>query len=468
MRIRLITAYLCLFVTVAAAAQQPKKLTVETSAVGKSYLAYGGQPLFAFGPGDEMRIINGAADLPRWAEWQRAHGMNLIRAYPVSVPLGAYGAEGLHPFLQRDGKWDVDAWNDAYFEQIRQSAKALEEHGIILHLQLWQIVYFKDGGRRWQINYLNPTNNINEWTASFGQGRQYIDAPADSPARRHQQQWVRRILDALHGRGNVIIDVINELGNGMGTLEWAAEVVGWIRQWETERNWTFIVGVDSEHHYHPDRFGPYTDVFDLIILNELRSRTFAQAPIKSFNMPAVSVRSSDGLNQRRDYLFLDPDSVGPEHQTRYRTLCYRSLFSGLQSIGAYWKSQVADADYRQMQEWPTYAEALRTFWTKIAPHWPVLRPDIENPVVFDAPTPHAYALTSPDLYTVYLECGSHTYNNAYPASTLRIRCPFETPRVECFNPRTGETKTLNARRKDDALLLDLPAFTDDLALLIWK
>ena len=467
MGIRLIALCFCVFVAVAAA-EKPKKLTIETSGVGKSYLSYGGEPLFAFGPGDEMRILNGAADLPRWAAWQRSHGMNLIRAYPVSVPLKAYGVEGVDPFLRRDGKWDVDAFNDAYFEQISRSAKALEEHGIILHLQLWQIVFFKDGDRRWDINYLNPANNVNAWTSSFRQGRHYIDAPADSPARRHQREWVRRILDALHGRGNVIIDVVNELGNGMGTLEWAAGVVGWIREWEAERKWTFIVGVDSEHHYHPDSFGRYRDVFDLIILNELRNREHAQSAIKVFKMPAVSVRSSDGLNQRRDYLFLDPASVGPEHQARYRTLCYRSMFSGLQSVGAYWKSIVADADYRQMEEWPTYAEALRAFWAKIAPHWPVLQPDAEEAIVFDAVTPHVYALTSPDLYAVYLECGSHTYNNAYPESVLRVRCPFENPRVECFDPRTGKSTALDARRKDDVLLLELPAFTDDLALLIWK
>ena len=206
-------------------------LAIETSAVGKTYLTYKEEPLFAFGPGDEMRLLNGAADVERWIDWQRANGMNLVRAYPMSVPLDAYGAPGIAPFLKHSDKWDVDALNEEYFEHIGDVAKTLEKKGIILHLQLWQIVFFKGGEKRWDINFLNPKNNVNAWTQAFSRGSQYINAPADSVARQHQQRWVYAILDAMKGRGNVIIDVINELGNEMGTLEWAVTVADWIHDW---------------------------------------------------------------------------------------------------------------------------------------------------------------------------------------------------------------------------------------------
>ncbi len=441
-------------------------LRVEAQAGGKSFLSYRGAPLFAFGPGDEMRILGGGADVDRWAKWQRDNGMNLIRAYPMSVPLSAYGAEGPAPFRQRDGKWDVDDFNGAYFRHLGDVAKALEKNGIILHLQLWQIVFFKGGDRRWDINYLNPANNVNDWTRGFSRGRDYIDAPAGSAAADHQRRWVLHILDAMKGRGNVIIDVINELGNEMGTMEWAAGVAGWIHDWEKDNDWKFIVGVDSEHHYTPERFGPHRDRFDIIILNELRSPEHAMAAVAAFNMPAVSVRSSDQGNQYEDYMFARADQTGPEHQTRYRTLCYRSIFSGLQSVGAYWKSTVDEADYLDMGEWPGYARALRAFWVMLAPHWPLLEPGGAGACLSGAVTPHAHALVSPALLAVYLECGPKTWNNSYPASSLRVRCGFNRFEALHFDPRTGLTTPVVAERDGDALVLPLPPFTDDAAVII--
>jgi len=442
-------------------------LTIETGPTGKAYLAHDGAPLFAFGPGDEARTLSGGNDVARWTEWQRAHGMNLVRAYPASVPIDAFSPTAVHPFQQEDGKWNVDAWNDAYFEQLGEVAEYLEDNGIILHLQLWQIVWFKGGSHRWEANYINRQNNVNEWTADFRRGRDYIDAPADSLARAHQKEWVRRVVGAVKDRRNVIIDVINELGNEMGTLEWAVEVTRWIREFEEEHGATFIIGVDSEHHYRDDIFRPVQHHFDLIILNELRSVDFARNVIAAYDLPAVTVRPSDGRNRWEDYMFARADQTGPEHQTRYRTLCYRSLFAGVQSIGAYWKMNIDESDYRDMEHWPQYAEALRAFWETIAPEWPELSP-AEDFITGDTVTPHAHGLRSPNLLAIYLECGSHTWNNDYEASELTIHEEAEPARIQLLNPRTGEFSDATFEQDGGTLRIPLPAFTDDLAVLVWR
>ncbi|MBN1492415.1 MAG: hypothetical protein JXA69_21055 [Phycisphaerae bacterium] len=444
-------------------------LTVERSDAGKAYLAWGGKPLLAYGPGDEMRLLSGGADVVRWARWQSANGMNLVRGHPASVPIDAYGSPGLHPFNRKGDKWNVDDWNGTYFDNMSDAIGILEDHGIFLHLQLWQIVWFKEAPNRWAINYLNPANNVNEWTRGYAQGRHYLTAPAGSPGHAHRKQWVRRILNAVKGHRNVWIDVINELGGVPGTdLDWAREVVSWIREWEKDNDGRLLVGVDSESVYHSGAFKPYKNDYDVIMFNELRNRTLAIKAIDAFEMPAVSVRSSDGTNQWRDYMFANADQVGPSHQSRYRRLCYRSIFAGLQAIGAYWKPEVAQADYLDMRDWPASARALRAFWGRIGPHWPELA--VDDTMVSGAVAPHAYGLKSDRLYCVYLECGSHTHDNAYPASTVRIKCPFELERLhaEVFNPRTGESTTTRTSRIGTALDVSLPAFTDDSVVLIWR
>lgn len=455
---------LCILLTEASDAGTKSILTIEASPAGKRYLAYGGKPLLAFGPGDESRLIsrNDAEAVRRWAKWQKDNGMNLLRAYPASVPV----PKGLHPFKMKDGKWDVDAWNDEYFQNMSRFISILEEHGIVLHLQLWQIVWFKDDKpERWARNYVNPANNVNEWTRAYPQGRDYMNAPSDSPAGRHRKQWGMHVLDAVKGHGNVWIDVINELGNGgIGDMEWAHEVVSWIREWEKANGRKLLVGVDM-CNFDSVQFARFRNDYDLLIFNELH-RDQALAAIDEFRKPTVSVRSSDGSNRMEDYIFLSPESVTPQHQTRYRTLCYRSIFSGLQSIGAYWKPEVSDADYMDMKDWPRYARALRGFWRKIGPFWPELA--VDDSIVEQAVTPFAYGLRSDRLYCAYLECGPHAAGSRYPASELSIKCPFRDFRVELFEPRTGKSTFGKGSNADGGIRVQLPEFTDDLAVLVWK
>lgn len=447
-----------------AEASAKDMLRIESPTGAKQYLAYGGKPLLAFGPGDECRLIsrNDPAAIRRWAKWQKDNGMNLLRAYPTSVPL----PDALHPFNMENGKWDVDAWNDEYFANTSRFFSVLEEHGIVIHLQLWQICWFKeDRPERWARNYVNPANNCNEWTRAYPRGREYMNAPSDSPAGKHRKQWVMRVLGSVKGHGNVWIDVINELGNaGIGNMEWAHEVVSWIREWEKANGQHLLVGVDMCGYNH-SQFIPFAKDYDLLIFNELH-RDEALRAISELGKPAVSVRSSDWGSRREGYLFTSPDTMTPEHQTRYRTLCYRSIFSGLQSIGAYWKPEVSEADYMDMKDWPAYARALRKFWRKIQPFRSELT--VDDSIAGKAVTPFAYGLKSDRLYCVYLECGPHASGKQYPASTLKLACPFRDFRVEIFDPRTGKSRLGKGTSAGGEISIELPEFTDDLVVMVWQ
>jgi hypothetical protein len=470
MLLRFYSILLILIFISASVFSQKSNLAIKHGPGGKPYLAYKGEPLFAYGPADEGRILGGAADFDRWATWQVANGMNLIRAYPTHIPMEAWGTPcKLQPFLKTsDGKmWDVDSFNDEYFKMVGDHLARLEQYDIVVHLQLWQIVFFKSGSNRWDANYINPKNNGNDWTRSFSRGSEYINAPANSRAREHQREWVLRILDAAKGRGNVMIDVINELGNEMGTLDWAVEVVKWIRQWEKENNWQFLVGVDSEHHYRPEVFNPYKNHFDIIMLNELHNPIHARQAFDNFQKPIVSVRSSDGRNNsQKDYLFANENQASQEHQVRYRTLCYRSMFSNLQSVGCYWKMPVELADYRDMKHWSDYSKFMRAFWNRIKAHWPSLV--VDDVIVKSATvTPHAYGMRSPGLHMVYLECGPHTWNNHYQPSEIELLAPEGVREIQIFHPGTGKLTKAKFSRKGNQVKVSLPGFVDDIMVLLW-
>ena len=109
---------------------------------------------------------------------------------------------------------------------------------------------------------------------------------------------------------------------------------------------------------------------------------------------------------------------------------------------------------------------MRAFWDYLAPYWPELAPDAENKHIISAVTPHTHALASPALMAVYLECGSHTWNNAYEASSLLLRCPFNAYEIIYFDPRTGVFERLDASLEEAVLTVPLPAFIDDAVVLV--
>jgi hypothetical protein len=68
---------------------------------------------------------------------------------------------------------------------------------------------------------------------------------------------------------------------------------------------------------------------------------------------------------------------------------------------------------------------------------------------------------------VYLECGSHTWNEAYPASEIVVAKPATVGRVALFHPRTGETESADYDVREDAVVVSLPAFTEDIVVMVW-
>ena len=66
---------------------------------------------------------------------------------------------GVNPISTLDySKFDLGAFNQKYFEELRKACSLLRKHGFIVHLQLWQAVTWK---KSWQGCYYNPKNNVN-------------------------------------------------------------------------------------------------------------------------------------------------------------------------------------------------------------------------------------------------------------------------------------------------------------------
>ena len=270
--VRGVAVFMCLivFVMTGASYASGKALEVKWAGTEKACVFYDDKPLFAFGPMDELRLFavkvgSASYDVRDWAKWQKAYGMNYVRCYPQSgwgwCSLDADGR--IFPFRivqKKPLKFDISVFNEQYWQNFRQVCRILKEHGIIVHLQLFQLCYFEVAPNpedRWITNFWNPANNINEFTRDLkpnGNGHHpFIEQPFDGndQLRAHLRQYLWRILEAVGDLGNVFLDLANEMGDGGVDVDKAKQWINWInreiKQWEKKSGHDILVGMDYTH-----------------------------------------------------------------------------------------------------------------------------------------------------------------------------------------------------------------------------
>jgi hypothetical protein len=446
---------------------QTRYIEIKNANTINSYISYGGKPLLAFGPGDEWKLMaysHRPERYIRWANWQLKNGMNLIRCYPNLVH-----KEGtIEPFFRnRDGSYDLDNWNDRYFKSISGFFRYLNKRGIIVHLQLWQVVNFKPGKNRWDICFYNPKNNNTAWAKDFKKGKDFFESAEDKshPAYLHQREWVRRILDATRGCGNVFIDVMNELGNaGIGRMKWAHEIVKEIRSWEKENGEERLVGVDMVS-WSEKEFKEYADDYDLLIFNEPRIKNIKRARVK-FLKPVVTVRSNDGGNRWENYIFVSKNHIDHTYQVRGRTLNWRAMMNKVQSIGTYWGETIEQTDYMELKEYSNWARILRQFWDSIE-DYPYLQPN--DSIIKSGPGNNKYALISESEAIFYFEVGPKKHDAIFPPyNTELVLKGWKECKYEIWDPKNGKLSEAVAKIKNDILIISLPSFVDDIAIKVLK
>jgi len=129
-----------------------------------------------------------------------------------------------------DGKYDLNQWNDEYWNRFQNLFRWTGQRDIIVQIEVWDRFDYTDrkgtwGGRPWQINPYNPANNINYTSKQCGLAEAYPDHPsADKqpffhtiPAmddnkvlRRYQEAFVDKMLSYSLPCGNVLYCMNNE------------------------------------------------------------------------------------------------------------------------------------------------------------------------------------------------------------------------------------------------------------------
>lgn len=232
----------------AARSQQPRFAPIAVDAANPHYLDFRGRPAVLITSGEHYGgVIDPDFNYLTYLDTLARDGLNLTRVFSGSMVEFSASAPGsghtdalapgptraLAPWARsttpgafdQGDKFDLAAWDPAYFSRLHDFVAAASERGIAVELTLFGNYYNEE---LWHASPLNAQNNINDvgtlpWSAA--------DTGTDPRLLAVQKAMVRKIVGALRGFDNVYFEVINEpYTPGSNTAGWQRQIVGAIRQ----------------------------------------------------------------------------------------------------------------------------------------------------------------------------------------------------------------------------------------------
>ena len=149
------------------------------------------------------------------------------------------------PGLALDGqpKFDLEQFDPAYFDRLRQRVRAAHERGIYVSVMLfegWGLQHLPDA---WTSHPFHPSNNIQALDGDAGgDGRGLLTHTLKLPAvTRLQEAYVRQVIDTVNDLDNVLYEIINE--SGAYSIEWQYHMIRFIKAYQQGKPQQHPVGM---------------------------------------------------------------------------------------------------------------------------------------------------------------------------------------------------------------------------------
>lgn len=214
----------CFFMAVAAFSQQP----ISQHPSNLRYFLFRGKPTILISAGEHYgAVINPAFDFETYLQALHREGFNYTRIYSgtfVESPDVATNSDDLDPLAPSEGgllcpwarsdepsyyhggmKFDLDRWNERYFQRLRDVVTLAAQLGIVVEVNL-----FADFEQEhdWQGSPMNPNNNINLKKAiPKGQALSLNN----EELLEYQVALVEKMAAELNSFDNVMFKIVNNL-----------------------------------------------------------------------------------------------------------------------------------------------------------------------------------------------------------------------------------------------------------------
>jgi len=225
-RRRSLVALLCVWLLSAQLAG-PQPVSSARGALQREgrWLCYEGKPVYLLGVDQQQMAAQKDVDYAAKLDILRAAGMNKIRIWGSNYFMAP--DQALQPVAYRDGRFDLDAWDERYWSRIRDFAQQAKERSIIVEYTLfanyadaevWSGKYSagmfwnRDRNRNGAFS-ANPGGSlIPEFfhTGVGGLPRYAEETTSGHDLAYYQGRLADRAVDELAPYGNVYFEVFNE------------------------------------------------------------------------------------------------------------------------------------------------------------------------------------------------------------------------------------------------------------------
>lgn len=210
------------------------------------YWQYKGQPIVLAGGSKDDNLFQ-IPDLKEHLDEMKAVGANYVRN-TMSDRHDA-GFE-VYPYAEIEpGKYDLEKWNEEYWQRFDNFLSWTAERDIIVQIEVWDRFDYSDssGSVRWTNHPYNPKNNINYSEEQTGLKTTYPKHPGANeqpfffsvpnlknilPLLKYQNAFVEKMLSYSLRQGHVLYCMDNETG---GEEEWGAYWADFIRKRAQEK-----------------------------------------------------------------------------------------------------------------------------------------------------------------------------------------------------------------------------------------
>ncbi len=168
------------------------------------------------------------------------------------------------PGLAADGlpKFDLDTFNEAYFQRMRTRIQQAGERGIYCAVMLFQGWSLHktgaDYGDPWPVHPFNGLNNINSidipFTRADDDEHPCLHSLLNPDALARQEAYLRKVIDTVNDLDNVLYEVINE----GGATAWQYHIIDFVHRYEGGKGKQHPVGMT--HRISPKQFN--AELFD--------------------------------------------------------------------------------------------------------------------------------------------------------------------------------------------------------------
>jgi hypothetical protein len=224
-----------------AAAQTPIRLHPSNP----HYFLYADRPAVLLTSAEHYgSVLNLQFDFSTYLEELRRNGFNLTRTFS-----GTYREDGMNPHGTSplspgrgpesyiapwawsdveggyDGrKFDLDRWNPAYFERLKNFCRQAGERGVMVELVLFCRMYSDE--HHWRVSPLHPDNNL-QGAAWRGLSHTRFLTPDNAALVERQKAVTRKIVRELRDVPNVYFEIANEPASGPIDSDLARDVHAW-------------------------------------------------------------------------------------------------------------------------------------------------------------------------------------------------------------------------------------------------